>query len=132
MKSLDTNLLLRLVLSDVPAQARAVEKLLQQPGQSYAVADMVFAEMVWVLQGAPYQFTREQIASNVTELASMSQIKCNRPLLEHVLSCYTAHPELSFVDVFLCLNAQSQGATPLLTYDKRLAAALPEFAERVT
>ena len=51
MKSLDTNTLLRLVLADVPLQTAKVEALFDDTSQKYTVADLVFAEVVWVLQG---------------------------------------------------------------------------------
>ena len=49
MQSLDTNTLLRLVLADVPQQTAVVEGLILNTPQRFAVADMVFAEIVWVL-----------------------------------------------------------------------------------
>jgi predicted nucleic-acid-binding protein len=128
MRSLDTNLLLRLVLSDIPSQAAAVELLFVDKTHKYAVADMTFAEIVWVLQGAPYKYTREHIAANVQIIMGIAQINCNRALLERALPLYVKHPGISFIDACLATYAELNGATPLLTFDKNLVKVLPKAA----
>lgn len=57
---MDTNTLLGLVLADIPQQTAAIERLLVDTSQRFAVADMVFAEIVWVLQGGVYRYDRQQ------------------------------------------------------------------------
>ena len=125
MKSLDTNTLLRLVLADIPRQASVVEELLANPKQIYAVADMVFAEIVRVLQGNVYSFDRPRIAANLGSIIAIRNINCNRTMLEKAIPLYVKHPKISFVDACLTVYAELNGATPLLTFDNKLAMALP-------
>jgi predicted nucleic-acid-binding protein len=126
MRSLDTNTLLRLLLADVPKQATAVEELLTNPSQRFAVADMVFAEIVWVLQGTAYGYDRPRIAANLESISAIRNISCNRAMLGKAIPLYLSHPKISFIDACLSVYAELNEATPLLTFDKKLVAALPK------
>ena len=126
MKSLDTNTLLRLVLADVPLQTAKVEALFDDTSQKYTVADLVFAEVLLVLQGKPYMYGRSQIAEKVKAILAISQIDCNRVMLVKSLSLYISYPKISFIDACLAVYAELNDAKPLLTFDKKLATALPQ------
>lgn len=128
MASLDTNLLLRLVLADVPGQRTKVESLFEQPSGKYQVADMVFAEMVWILQGTTYSFSRQDITDKLRSVLAIPQINCNRPMLDKALDLYVNYPGISFIDACLSVYAELNDAVPLLTFDKKLASALPKTA----
>jgi len=131
VKSLDTNLLLRLILSDIPEQTKAVNALFDDVAQKYFVADMAFAEIVWVLSGTPYGYNRERIAANVQSVVGIPQISCNRAMLEKAVPLYVSHPSISFIDACLAIYAELNGTTPLLTFDKKLVKALPKIAARL-
>lgn len=124
MKSLDTNTLLRLVLADIPKQTAAVEALLADTSQKFAVADLVFAEMVWVLQGGVYGYDRQRIAANLRSIIAINHINCNRMMLQKAIPLYVSHPKISFIDACLSVYAELNNATPLLTFDKKLVSAL--------
>ena len=126
MRSLDTNALLRLVLADVPKQTAVVEALFDDASQKFAVADMVFAEMVWVLQGGIYYYDRQRIATNLQSIIGIRQIICNRDMLTRALPLYVSHEKISFIDACLTVYAELNGATPLLTFDKKLVSSLPK------
>ena len=126
MKSLDTNALLRLVLADIPKQTIIVETLLSDTSQRFAVADMVFAEIVWVLQGVSYGYDRERVAMNIQSILSIPHINCNRAMLDKAIPLYVGHPKISFIDACLSVYAELNDAKPLLTFDKKLALALPQ------
>ena len=126
MRSLDTNALLGLTLADAPRQAAIIEALLSDTSQKFAVADMVFAEIVWVLQGRTYGYDRQRIATNLQSIIDISQINCNRKLLERAIPIYVKYEKVSFIDACLAVYAELNNAEPLLTFDKRLALALPQ------
>lgn len=128
MKSLDTNVLLRLLLADVAEQAEVVETLLADTSQKFAVADMVFAEIVWVLQGSLYGYDRSQIAANIETVLSIKHINCNRVMLEKAIPLYVKYSQISFIDACLAVYAELNDALPLLTFDKRLIVSLPNLA----
>ena len=125
MKSLDTNLLLRLVLDDVPKQSAAVNALFDNATQKYVVEDLVFAEIVWILQGKHFRYSRERVGSNLQLILAIPQIICNRTMLEKAILLYLKHPKLSYVDACLAVYAELNNNKPLLSFDKKLIEALP-------
>ena len=131
MRSLDTNALLRLILADIPQQSSVVEELLASAAQKYAVADMVFAEIVWVLQGRVYGYDRPRIAANLESIIAIRNINCNRVMLEKAIPLYVSHSKISFIDACLSVYAELNEATPLLTFDKKLVAALPKTVSKL-
>jgi predicted nucleic-acid-binding protein len=126
MKSLDTNLLLRLVLDDIPEQSMAVNTLFDEETQKYVVEDIVFAEIVWILQSVRYHYPRERVAANVQLILAIPQIVCNRAMLEKAIILYVKYPKLSYVDTCLVVYSELNNNKPLLSFDKKLVTALPK------
>lgn len=122
--SLDTNVLLRLVLKDLPDQHQAVVALLDNSSGSFEVADTTIIEVVFVLE-RKYSFTRDAIAEDVGGLIAFPRLNCNRVLFERALPLFVAHPSLSFEGCCLSVYAELQAATPLWTFDKKLAKQVP-------
>ena len=125
--SIDTNLALRVLTDGESAEAKKALAFIERakPG-SVMVADVVFFECAWVLAGKSYQFDRPLIAKLLLRLASIPQINCNWGLLERALPYYLKHPAISFIDSCLVGYAELGDATPLVTFDKKLAKAFPE------
>ncbi len=118
--SFDTNVILRLLLNDIPEQRIAVKKLMKQAVNQFAVADIVIIELVFGLDRY-YKFSRPQIAEAVDGLMKLKEINCNRALFEKVLPLFINHSSLSFEDCCLTVYAQLNTAEPLWTFDKKLA-----------
>jgi predicted nucleic-acid-binding protein len=118
--SLDANVLLRLLLNDVPEQNMAATKLLEDADRQFAVADTAIIEIVFVLE-RHYQFTRTQIAEAVEGLMSLPEINCNRGLFAAALPLFIKHFTLSFEDCCLAKYAELNDAKPLWTFDLKLA-----------
>ena len=117
--SLDTNILVRLVVGDVSAQTKLVEKLIAE-ATKLDVADIVVFELVFVLEKL-YFFSRSDIAESVSAIIRNKKINSNRKLFESVLSMYLENPKLSFVDCTLPEYARLNKAEPLFTFDQKLA-----------
>jgi len=122
--SLDTDLLLRLTLRDVPEQYDCVKSLIKAPGARYFVSDLAIAEMVHALQHH-YGFTRSQVAEVVRAVLTDPGIEANRALLDPVLSSFVNQPALSYSDCYLAEEARLSGRVPLLTFDRDLARHHP-------
>jgi predicted nucleic-acid-binding protein len=118
--SLDTNVLLRLFLNDVPTQHKSAVELFEKSNGFFAVADTAVIELVFILQRS-YGFTRPEIVDLVNGLTRFDKINCNRPLFENALPIFTQHPKLSFEDCCLACYAKLNNAEPLWTFDKKLA-----------
>ncbi len=118
--SLDANVVLRLLLNDVPKQHKAAVDLLTGTTSQFAIADVAIMEVVFVLCRA-YEFSREQAAEAIDGLMKLGGINCNRSLFAKALPLFVEHPALSFEDCCLATYAQLNRAEPLWTFDKKLA-----------
>lgn len=119
MPSVDTNVLLRILLNDNEAQRQAVLKVLGRY-EKIAVAGLAITETVFVLEKS-LKLPRRQITAFIKSLLANQHIICNRPLLEKVLPLYADHPACSFNDICLAVYAELNGQAPLFTFDKKLA-----------
>lgn len=119
-ESLGTNIILRLILGDVPGQCLKIQDLLMRRGMTYEVEDLAITEAVYVLQSV-YRLPREEIVEGIRSLAWFPQIKYNQELFERVFTMYLRYPKLSFNDCCLAGYAAVNEAEPLWTFDKMLA-----------
>lgn len=122
MPTLDANLILRWLLDDVPAQTRAVDLLFAESAELVA-PDVALIEVVFVLERV-MRITRPAIAEGMRALLGRANIKTDRALWTEVLRHYEGLPKLSVADIFLALQAEAKGETPLLTFDKKLAGQM--------
>jgi len=118
--SLDANAILRLVLNDIPAQHKAVVKLLDKHDGQFAVADVAIIEVVFVLNRY-YNLPRSVVCEAIDGLIGLPQLNCNRALIKKALPLYKKHPKLSFEDCCLAVYADLNDASPLFTFDQKLA-----------
>lgn len=123
-KSLDANILLRWILGDIPLQQKEADKLLTRK-VSYHVADMAIQELVYVMEKAAH-FPRELVAEGLQMIMSQANIDCNRILLAKVIPKYLKYSTVSFTDCCLAVYAELNDATPLYTFDKKMARDLPQ------
>jgi predicted nucleic-acid-binding protein len=120
-ESLDTNILLRLLLRDIPEQYELALKLVESRKVRYFVSDTAINELVFVLERF-YQFSRKQIGQVVEGLLSISTVDCNYELVLSALELYLTNRALSFGDCYLAASAKTMNAAPLWTFDKALAS----------
>lgn len=122
--SLDANVLLRLVLNDVPDQHAAVELLFEKASGQFAVADTAIIEVVFVLERY-YTLSRAVIVDAIEGMMSLSKVNCNRALFEKALPLFAKHSSLSFGDCCLATYTELNAAKPLWTFDRKLANQAP-------
>ncbi len=122
IRSLDTSILVRLCINDIPEQVDAATALLVS-GKTFHVADIAVCETVYVLESF-YGLARPQVVKTVDMLLAQPNLIMNRQLFAEVLPHYIAHPKLSFIDCCLAVYAKLNEAAPLLTFDKKLANQL--------
>jgi len=124
-ESLDTNVILRLTLRDIPSQFETAKKLVTSKRVRFFVSDITLFEYVYILEGH-YEFSRKQIAEMVEKLLAQKNIDCNRELAVAALAHFVAHHSLSYADCYLAASARYMNAAPLWTFDKSLAKKLPD------
>lgn len=118
--SLDANILLRLILKDVPKQHAAAVALIRTAKAPLFVANTAFIEAVFVL-GRNYKLQRPQIVEAIEGLLDIKVFFCERLLLHRALLFFLDHSALSFEDCCLAAYAEIEDAVPLWTFDRKLA-----------
>lgn len=120
MGSLDTNILLRLLVNDIPEQHKAALNLVENSTGQLAIADTAVMEVVFVLERY-YELERKYIAEALEKLVGLPKFNCNRALFAKSLPLFVNHSSLSFEDCCLSIYAELNNALPLWTFDKKLA-----------
>ena len=122
---IDTNILLRFVVEDDPAQASQVQFWLSErsnrdPG---FVSLLVLCEFVWVLT-TRYRFSRVEVASAVASVLNTEVLAVERAALAQVALQSFLDSKADFADCCIAALAAASGCAYTLTFD-RAAAKLP-------
>ena len=114
--SLDTNVVLRLILNDVPEQSTRAQLFVA--GSPCYVTDVVVSEVVFVLERV-YRLERSRICRSLASFFRLETVAYNEPLIRKVLAMYLASRPLSFAD---CYSAAEAGLykNELVTFDRAL------------
>lgn len=122
MISLDTIVLVRILVGDDPVQTRKATQLLDRlaaSGQAAHVGEIVLCELVWVLH-AGYGHRREQITIALRQLLSAKQLMFEQPdQIRRALVAYE-HGKGDFADYVIREQAKAAGCDTLATFDKVL------------
>lgn len=122
MIALDTNLLVRLVVQDDPAQSRAVERLFiraRRDQEALFLADIVLCELVWVL-ARRYQQTRSRIADTLDALLRTELVVfADEGIVSRAVAAYRGGKG-DFADHLLREQAIATEAREVVTLDKVL------------
>lgn len=126
MRAIDTNVLVRLIARDDPAQVARAEAAVEKGAW---VSHLVLAETVWVLD-AVYGRSPKQIALAVEMLLDHAQLSIQEAhLVARALEHFRAHPKLGFSDCLILETARQNGHLPLVAFDRRLGDI--DGAERI-
>ncbi|MBX7061692.1 MAG: PIN domain-containing protein [Pyrinomonadaceae bacterium] len=116
MTSLDTNVVLRLLLGDVPHQTAKGVALLRKT-KCY-LTDAVAVEVIYVLEKV-YKNPRSHIVSLVRKLLMIDNLSCTEFVLTEVLELYQRQPALSIIDCYASVEA-AKTDNSFATFDKKL------------
>lgn len=119
MRAVDTNLLIRLLEQDDPAQTSAAEAFLQEGGALW-VSHVVLAEAVWVLESV-FSRTRKEIIGVLDALVNNVDIHLHEPAVVSAALAHFRASKAAFSDCLVLCIAQTHGHLPLATFDKNLA-----------
>ena len=129
IQTVDANILLRIILNDVPSQTDKAIHLLLDDACTFIIPDVVFCEMVHILS-KNIGYPRRQVAEEITRtLSAFYNLSYDLHIVTEVFHEYVAHPALSFEDCYLAYYATKNSATPLWTFDKKLVQSLPNVKE---
>ncbi len=116
MTSLDTNVVLRFLLDDVPEQTEKAAKIIGK--DKVYVTDVITVEVIYVLEKV-IELPRQDITKLVTDFLGFANVVHNPYFLLNAISLYGHHPSLSIVDCYAAAEAEAYNNN-LVTFDKRL------------
>lgn len=126
MPALDTNVLVRHLVRDDPAQSAAAGRLIQacvDAGEPLFVPTTVVLELEWVLRSA-YALDKDAVLRVLSALFSAVELRFDaEQALEVALQLYR-EGRADFADCVHIALADRAGQRPLWTFDRR-AAAVP-------
>jgi predicted nucleic-acid-binding protein len=116
MNSLDTNVVLRYLLNDIPEQTELAKSVIAD--SSCYVTDVVTTEVVFVLERV-IGMDRVDIVKLVKTFLSLPNVVYNDYFLDQAISLYGNKKSLSFVDCYAAIESKVYN-NYLMTFDKEL------------
>ncbi len=116
MNSLDTNIVLRYLLNDIPEQSLKSKSVINSSA-SY-VTDVVAAEIIFVLERV-IGMERPDIVMLFKAFLSLPNLVYNDYFLDQAIDLYGAKKNLSVVDCYAATEAKVY-SNSLITFDKEL------------
>ena len=118
--TVDTNVLVRAVVGDDPAQSRAAAEILSQ-AELIAVTLPCLCEFVWVLRKV-YGFQVSDIAAAIRVLLETGNVEMNRAAVDSGLSILEAGGD--FADGVIAFDGRWLGGETFTSLDKKAVALL--------
>ena len=117
MLAISTNVLLRLLVGDDAAQARAAEKRVSAGAW---ISHLVLAETMWVLSSV-YERSNAQLAAAIELLLQHERLVIqDSDVVRAALAHFQKKPKLGFSDCLVLEIARHAGHLPLISFDKAL------------
>jgi predicted nucleic acid-binding protein len=115
---LDTNVLVRHLTGDPPAQVTKATRVLQA-GEELLLADLILAELAYVLESF-YETPRHQVAETLRAVLAYPSGRIVDPaLLQRAVEVYEVH-RLDFADAYLVASAERSGVEQILSFDRAI------------
>lgn len=116
----DTNVLLRVIVNDDPAQGRTAAEVLEQ-AESVAIGLHSLCEMAWVLDRR-YGASRMDIAAAIRRLIGTRNVAVDRPAVEAGLSVLDAGGD--FADGVIAHEGRWLGGETFVSFDRKAVRIL--------
>lgn len=125
MIGLDTNILVRYITQDEPAQSAAATRLLEKacseesPGHINLI---VLCELVWVLEDV-YHYDKTQIAGTLEHLLRSRELRVQNS--ERAWAAWRGYRDgkADFADVLIAAINAAEGCDVTVTFDKKASTA---------
>jgi predicted nucleic-acid-binding protein len=131
----DTNLFLRFLTNDVPAQADKVESLLHRAGKGevrLVTTELVIAEIVWTLESY-YQVSKSEIQDKVLAILNTPGLDVDDADYLLQAAVWYAEKNTDFIDAYNVAWMMKREVEIALTFDQKhfkrfegISAQLPE------
>ncbi|MCL4543762.1 MAG: PIN domain-containing protein [Chloroflexi bacterium] len=123
MEVLDTNVIIRYLTQDDPAQAARARTVFEEVAagtRTLSLSEAVLVETIQVLSSKRlYNLSRADIHTHLTRLLKLPAIQTlHKRTCLRALDLYRTHPTLSFVDSYCVADAERQGDIAVLSFDQ--------------
>lgn len=118
--TVDTNILVRVVVDDDPVQSAAARDVLDR-SDHIAVPIMALCEFVWVLSRS-YRLPLDEIAATIRHLIAIEAVRIDRPAVEAGLALLDAGGD--FADGVIAYGGQALGGSTFVSFDRGAVARL--------
>ncbi len=118
MTGLDTNVLLRYLVRDEPAQATRAARELERE-ERFLVGSIVLCELVWVLDSG-YGFSRRDIGLTIEKILATAQFEVEAKELALAALDDFNRSTADFSDCLLGRRNRAAGAAETVTFDRGL------------
>ena len=123
MIGLDTNVLVRYLIQDDPAQALLATKLIEENCSKHSpgrLSLVVLCELVWVLRGA-YRYPKKNIVNALAQLLITSELEVeNEPVARLSLDAYN-NGAADYADYVIGFLNIASGCDVTYTFDQNFA-----------
>jgi predicted nucleic acid-binding protein len=114
----DTNVLVRHLTGDPPAQAAGATRYLQGADE-LLLPDLILAEVAYVLESF-YETPRSQVATTLRSVLAFPAIRVlDVDLLQRAVEVYEVH-RLDFADAYLVASAERTGVGVIASFDRSI------------
>jgi len=114
----DTNVLVRHLTGDPPAQSARATRYLEH-ADDLLLADLILAEVAYVLESF-YETPRVQVAETLRAVLAFPSIRVvDGELLLRTVEVYEAH-RLDFADAYLVASAERTGVGEVVSFDRAI------------
>ena len=126
IRAIDTNVLLRYLLADVPHQAAAARDLIESAEQ-LGITSVALAEVAWVLSGSLYRIPRPVVARELGLILARDNLVAlgfeKAEALAALRACEAPTGAPGFGDALIAACARSVGVTAIYSFDERFVRA---------
>lgn len=119
MIGLDTNILIRYLTKDDEAQWRQATQLIQSSEQCF-IANIVLCEMVWVLRGEPYQYSKDEILTTLEAMLQSPTFEFENRSAVYQAMQRTKKGRADFSDYLIGAISLQAGSGETVTFDRKL------------
>ena len=119
MIGLDTNVLVRYLTKDDEAQWQQATQLIQSSERCF-ITNIVLCEMVWVLRGEPYQYSKDEILTTLEAMLQSPTFEFENRSAVYQAVQRTKKGRADFSDYLIGAVALQLYSCETVTFDRKL------------
>ena len=119
MIGLDTNILVRYLTKDDEQQwEQSVE--IVEGGEQCFIANIVICELIWVLRGKPYNFSKQEVSNTIETMLQCAVFEWESRSLVYQALQHFKQGKADFSDYLIGAVARNDGCSKTVTFDRKL------------